>query len=827
MNAIQAQPNAVIQIGRLGENIYTLVQFDISEYLAQYPNATAILLNMRPGDTSAYPVANTTIDEQYLYWTVADNDLTVKGMGYCELVIMDGEMVAKSIIYPTQIMDALDGSGEEPADWDTWLSQFESLAAQANSSAIEAAGSASAAAGSASEASASAQDASGYANDAASAATNAETAKNAIENMGVDADTLAPGSSATVTKSVDPSTGAVTLSFGIPQGEQGVQGETGPQGEQGETGPQGPQGIQGEQGIQGPQGPQGPKGDKGDTGEVTQAEFDELKSAFDDLEQYVRDLSPVVTAGPSPVVSVSDAAPLNAEDVTIAVEPVQDLHGYDNPWPAGGGKNVGYLSTDNIVSSQRYNAEYVNNGVVVTSTGEYGRVGFSISVVTGQQYTVSYRGKKTGAAYAIMFNNANEFTYSYNVNSLNETLTSYDFTFTATSDVLFVGVYPNSEGTSITIEDFQVEKGSVSSSFAPYSNICPISGWTGANVSRTGKNLLSDQTIYKNGSTYYVGGVSFDVYPFYLKAGTYTFSYDGLGSYSYWQLKGTNTNNIISDGVNNKYGTFTLQVDGYYRFWFYQPSASSVDDFYNIQLELGSTATPYEPYQGNTYSVAFPTAAGTVYGGTLDLTAGTLTVDRAMVQLGRFSWYYNSTQNFFYTDVDDIAAGITGYSVDTGVTIDKYKYKGAGIGWANMPDFSFGVVNKSLRIHDSRYTTSADFKSAQGNTQIVYPLATPIVYTLDPVTLTLLRGNNALWADCGDTTLTYRQDVATLLSALTAPDETDMTANANYAVNSFFTVGGTLYRATAAIATGETIVPGSNCVATTIADQLTYLYSQI
>ena len=288
MNAIQAQPNAVIHIGRLGENIYTLVQFDISEYLAQYPNATAILLNMRPGDTSAYPVANITTDEQYLYWTVADNDLTVKGMGYCELVIMDGEMVAKSIIYPTQIMDALDGSGEEPADWDTWLSQFESLAAQANSSAVEAAGSASDAADSASDASASARDASGYADDAASAATGAETAKNAIENMGVDADTLAPGSAATVEKSVDPSTGAVTLSFGIPQGEQGVQGETGPQGEQGETGPQGPQG------------PQGPKGDKGDPGEVTQAEFDELKSAFNSEISAIRDgLADEVTSYPT------------------------------------------------------------------------------------------------------------------------------------------------------------------------------------------------------------------------------------------------------------------------------------------------------------------------------------------------------------------------------------------------------------------------------------------------------------------------------------------------------------------------------------------------
>lgn len=57
-----------------------------------------------------------------------------------------------------------------------------------------------------------------------------------------------------------------------------------------------------------------------------------------------------------------------------------------------------------------------------------------------------------------------------------------------------------------------------------------------------------------------------------------------------------------------------------------------------------------------------------------------------------------------------------------------------------------------------------------------------------------------------------------------APDETDMTADANYAVNSFFIANGTLYRATAAIATGGAIIPGTNCVATTIADQLTYLY---
>ena len=46
------------------------------------------------------------------------------------------------------------------------------------------------------------------------------------------------------------------------------------------------------------------------------------------------------TVGPSNVVSVDDAIATPASDVTIGIEPVQDLQGYDYPWPAGGGKNL-------------------------------------------------------------------------------------------------------------------------------------------------------------------------------------------------------------------------------------------------------------------------------------------------------------------------------------------------------------------------------------------------------------------------------------------------------------------------------------------------------
>lgn len=49
-------------------------------------------------------------------------------------------------------------------------------------------------------------------------------AKDAIMNLGVDAETLEPESDATVEKRVDPETGEITFVFGVPEGRRGLQG---------------------------------------------------------------------------------------------------------------------------------------------------------------------------------------------------------------------------------------------------------------------------------------------------------------------------------------------------------------------------------------------------------------------------------------------------------------------------------------------------------------------------------------------------------------------------------------------------------------------------
>ena len=61
--------------------------------------------------------------------------------------------------------------------------------------------------------------------------TEAQAASQAVQDMGVEAETLPEESAATVEKTVDPETGVVTLTFGIPKGKKGNKGDKGNPGE--------------------------------------------------------------------------------------------------------------------------------------------------------------------------------------------------------------------------------------------------------------------------------------------------------------------------------------------------------------------------------------------------------------------------------------------------------------------------------------------------------------------------------------------------------------------------------------------------------------------
>ena len=170
--------------------------------------------------------------------------------------------------------------------------------------------------------------------------------------------------------------------------------------------------------------------------------------------------------------------------------------------------------------------------------------------------------------------------------------------------------------------------------------------------------------------------------------------------------------------------------------------------------------------------VLFPEGAGTVYGGSLKLNSdgsGTLTKTWA----GIAEYAGETLPGEWLSDRDEYAAGTTP-------------------------------------------TTGA---------QVAYELAEPVTYELtadaSQVVETLL-GENYVVADCGSVSLTYCANpqlyVAEQLAqgtALIGLDENG-TASRNYAQGELLRSNGKAYKATAAIASGESIVPGTNVTETTI-----------
>ena len=99
----------------------------------------------------------------------------------------------------------------------------------------------------------------------------------------------------------------------------------------------------------------------------------------------------------------------------------------------------------------------------------------------------------------------------------------------------------------------------------------------------------------------------------------------------------------------------------------------------------------------------------------------------------------------------------------------------------------------------------------------------PQTYQLTPTEVEMLLGDNNIWADTGNSTVTYRADTTLYIQQINAPTDDDMIADAQIASGRYFIVGGNLYRSTTTIPAGDTINPGSNCILTNLADALNAL----
>ena len=161
--------------------------------------------------------------------------------------------------------------------------------------------------------------------------------------------------------------------------------------------------------------------------------------------------------------------------------------------------------------------------------------------------------------------------------------------------------------------------------------------------------------------------------------------------------------------------------------------------------------SPTEDAQdGTTYPVSWQTEAGTVYGGTVDVVSGVLMVKYGVFDLGTGT--YTTTSNRasimgFATDHN--AKPPASDAVTGGYLAEKYKELKAS-GTLTSGTFAMLQSGQLIFFYDGVNTPTG---------QLVYPLATPTTYQLTPQQVATLLGQNNVWADCGDTSVTYKADV--------------------------------------------------------------------
>ena len=308
-------------------------------------------------------------------------------------------------------------------------------------------------------------------------------------------------------------------------------------------------------------------------------------------------------------------------------------------------------------------------------------------------------------------------------------------------------------------------------------NIRPISGWNEVKVTRTWKNLLQCPTsggrtnsgitwTYNSDGSVTASGTatgnswSYGVPPatVTLPQGTYTAS---VTSPFGLVVQNLTDGGYFYNGGNSKV-TFTIEKQTEVGVHARVGNGTTINATTGIQIEVGTEATEYEPYTGETYTVGV-SSAGAVYGGTLDVTRGELTVDKKMVTIDGSESEWGATDNYNtiyflkFTDLENKGIQDSVNIINNiGFTPCPYRY-------VIMDEKEYAVAIRAnetsrWRIYLRTPNTTLDtLKSwlASHNLQVVYPLATPYTIQLTPQEIKTLLGNNNIWADAGDVTVTY------------------------------------------------------------------------
>ena len=885
-----------IPIGFVGENLHTQVRIDCVKLFEDYPNAVPELtVNPPMGDT--YP-AVVTRDGDYVIWEVEDSDLTVNGNGEIQLSFFADEVIAKSYISRIRIDKSLIPTGDVPTPIENWIDEANEKLAEvekwndvtAEATTLEP-------------------------RESATAEITEENGHNKFVfgiPEGEKGEPGDPGFSPTIV--VTDITGGHRVSITDVGGTQtidimdGEKGDTGNgiasavlnqdytltlnftdgthyttpsiRGAKGETGngiasvtlnqdytltitytngqSTTTTSIRGEKGDPGatpvisigtvttlspgsdatatmdttdPEHPVLSLGiPEGEPGEVTEAELSAVADSKADV---------ITDTASGAIASLPDGANgMPVKSLVVNVDPVQDLHGYDSPWPAGG-------------SPQRWDEEW-EGGSINPSTGANANDNTRIrskNYIPVLPSTVYYC--KSSKDLALRYYGSDKSFIGTGA-ARNSTVTTPENCYYMRFAVVDTTSYGN---------DISINYPATETAYYSYSNICPISGWDSANVSRTGKNLLkidatsdtknyveftvnADGSVTANGTA--SGTAQLLLKKFYRIKNVSSYKFTGIsnGSSSTYRIAfvfyDKNNAYINENALYSGDNTITFPQNAEYADIYFRVSngatVNNVTVYPMIRFEDIADAT-YEPF-GNVYSITFPEAAKPVYGGTLTVNkdgTGELVVEKSYLNAKNAEWSDAGNGRVYTalplspTELTTILCSHCEYHrrPATGAYTDW-------VDWGGYPNSNRNLIVTMVGITDTLNAWNAYIQS--NDVEFVYYLETPVTYQLtNQQVIETLKGINNVLADTGNVSAEYPCDtklyISRQLSAsqrlmeliITANHEDSMKATKAYTSGNLLIVNGTLYKATTSIANGATLTVGTNISATTVANELALL----
>ena len=447
---------------------------------------------------------------------------------------------------------------------------------------------------------------------------------------------------------------------------------------------------------------------------ASQVEYDNSESGLDadNVQDALDEIAESVPTLPTTDIqtAVDEFSTYNGgllSSLKVTLSPNQDLHGYPEPWV--GGANVNKFPSAVAESKTASGVTVVSDGHGTYSLSGTASADVNIDFDIEQAYTIPQSIGNGGQGCCYFFNNktlaSDKFLFyfmdgtreidSWSIVELNRKNSAYSAMSCQTCNKVRFKITVGANVDGVTISPMFSEDGLTTNPFTWWKNICPITGHTEVKVGDDGKNRFNPSNVL---NAFFFGGYNITdepqtrtIYAQCKPNTVYTVSKTAGQRFCVGYTKELPANGVVvydktSDNTASSI-TITTGADAKYIVGYVyhaQHDSITADEMLaSCQIELGSTATPYVPYNGYQITINL---GGTYYSGILDVVSGVFVPDTASDDLGSLTWQTRYTGSVNKTLSSSLSQKPLWAETAGEVQCEDYKYNGKVSGASILSD---------------------------------------------------------------------------------------------------------------------------------------------